>query len=151
MTGAGQIMGTLDYMAPEQADQTNRDTDIRADVYSLGAVAYELLTRSPPLSSNTIAEISLGERLRRIRECDPEKPSQRLANSTPQQTLDHQSQSKSLSHWKAIDADLDWVVLKCLEKDRGQRYETVVALEHDLHRYLKRAKWGESKMGDTPL
>lgn len=136
MTGAGQIVGTLDYMAPEQADQGNLDIDIRADIYSLGAVAYELLAHSPPFAPSTQTQNSFNERLRRIRECDPEKPSRRLANSIARPPDGNPTFSNELTKKDRIDPDLDWIVLKCLEKDRGRRYETVVALAQDLERYL---------------
>jgi serine/threonine protein kinase/tetratricopeptide (TPR) repeat protein len=123
-THLGTVIGTLDYMSPEQADLSTQDIDTRSDIYSLGAVLYELLTGSTPLDSGRSASTSYIESLRQIREEDPPPPSARL------------SRTGTARLTKTVHGELDWIVMKALEKDRTRRYETANALVRDLQRYL---------------
>ena len=120
-TQAGATIGTLEYMSPEQAGSYGEDIDTRSDVYALGAVLYELIAGSTPLDRASLRNSSELDLLRRIREEDPPPPSVRQTDAR-------------LS--RAVRGDLDWVVMKVLEKDRARRYETASALARDLRRYL---------------
>ncbi len=120
-TQAGAMIGTLEYMSPEQAGSFGEDIDTRSDVYALGAVLYELITGSTPLGGASLRNSSELDIRRRIQEEDPPPPSVRQTDT-------------KLS--RAVRGDLDWVVMKAIEKDRARRYETVNALARDLRRYL---------------
>jgi eukaryotic-like serine/threonine-protein kinase len=139
-TERGQLIGTPEYMSPEQAEMSGQDIDTRADVYSLGIVLYELLTGVLPFDSGSLREAAFGEIQRIIREVDPPKPSTRLSTATST-TADEARITKA----RRVDArhltgvlrrDLDWVVLKCIEKSRERRYTTPNALAEDLRRFL---------------
>ena len=123
-TEVGQIVGTLEYMAPEQAELNNLDIDTRADIYSLGVMLYELLTGSRPFSSKQLRGDALLEMLRVIKEVEPPKPSTRLSSSEdlPIVAANRKLEPRSLS--RLVKGDLDWIVMKCLEKDRPGVYET---------------------------
>ena len=136
-TGAHQIMGTPAYMAPEQAHRS-ADVDTRADVYSLGALLYELLTGTRPFDLKAKGTTTLEEVLRHIREVDPSPPSQRVAAQADEQ-------ARSVAAWRgttheklarSLRGDLDWIVMRALEKDRARRYDTVAALADDVARHL---------------
>jgi len=135
-TAFGTMVGTPLYMSPEQAEHNNLDVDIRTDIYSLGVILYELLTGSTPLESQQLKVAAYNEILRLIKDVEPPKPSTRLSGSASlpsiaaQRSIDPKQLSKSLS------GDLDWIVMKTLEKDRSRRYETVSALVNEIHRYL---------------
>jgi serine/threonine protein kinase/tetratricopeptide (TPR) repeat protein len=135
-TDVGLIVGTLEYMSPEQAEVSNFDIDTRSDIYSLGAVLYELLTGSVPFSRQELQRATLSEILRIIKEVDPPKPSTRLSRSgtLPIVAADRQTEPKRLI--ATIRGELDWIVIKCLEKERSRRYESASALASDLQRYL---------------
>jgi WD40 repeat protein/serine/threonine protein kinase len=168
-TGFASLIGTLEYMSPEQAEFNAQDIDTRADIYSLGVLLYELLTGTTPLTKQRMEELGTTELLRLIREEEPPRPSSRLsqslashrqaasvgaaqsaaaagglANSRP--TLaGSRAQAASISAQRKLDparltreirGELDWIVMKCLEKDRARRYETANGLARDIERYL---------------
>ena len=136
-TEAGQIVGTPEYMAPEQADPTNLDIDTRADIYSLGVMLYQVLCGELPFSAAEMRKAGMMEVQRILREVDPPKPSTRITRLGESGAAVAQSRRVSLSALKkALAGDLDWVVLKALEKERNRRYETANALSADLQRYL---------------
>ena len=137
-TRFGQLVGSLEYMSPEQAQLNQLDVDTRTDVYSLGAVLYELLTDEPPFQKETLSSSSLEEALRIIREDDPLKPSDRVStlalNADPTLAEGH---DVSLRQGRTLKRELDWIVMKALEKDRARRYESVSALATDIQNYLQ--------------
>ncbi len=135
-TGFGGVVGTLEYMSPEQAELNQLDVDTRADIYSLGVLLYELLTGTTPLERKRLREAALLEILRLIREEEPPKPSTRLttAEGAASVAANRGLEPKKLSG--LVRGDLDWIVMKCLEKDRDRRYETSNGLASDVQRYL---------------
>jgi serine/threonine protein kinase/tetratricopeptide (TPR) repeat protein len=135
-TEIGQIIGTLEYMAPEQAEVNNLDIDTRADIYSLGVLLYELLTGGPPFSRKQLHGAALDEMLRLIREVEPQKPSTKLSSSEnlPSIAANRKLEPKRLT--SLVHGDLDWIAMKCLEKERVRRYETANGLAMDIQRYL---------------
>ncbi|MBL8738977.1 MAG: protein kinase [Planctomycetes bacterium] len=136
-TEAGQIVGTPEYMAPEQADPTNLNIDTRADVYSLGVMLYQLLCGELPFSGAELRTAGMLEMQRILRVVEPEKPSTKLTKLGGEAVPIAESRRVSVSALKkALVGDLDWVVLKALEKERNRRYETANALSADLQRYL---------------
>jgi eukaryotic-like serine/threonine-protein kinase len=134
-TTFGTVMGTLEYMAPEQAELNAFDIDTRADIFSLGVLLYELLTGSTP-RRGLLKDAGLLEVLRLIREQEPERPSTRLSavGTAPGMAAARSTEPAKLA--KQVKGELDWIVLKCLEKDRNRRYETANGLARDLQRYL---------------
>jgi len=136
MTNLGTVVGTLNYMSPEQAELTRQDIDTRSDVYSLGAVLYELLTGSTPFESEQLAKAGYVEALQSIREMEAVPPSARLRRSPTSDEIAAQRQSDAGRLPKLLRGELDWIAMKALEKDRTRRYETVNSLARDLERYL---------------
>jgi tetratricopeptide (TPR) repeat protein len=137
MTGFGSLIGTLEYMSPEQAEINQIDVDTRSDIYSLGVVLYELLTGSTPLDRKRLTQAAFTEMLRIIREEDPPKPSTRLSDSTDSlPSISAQRQMEPAKLTRCVRGELDWIVMKALEKDRSRRYETANALAMDVERYL---------------
>jgi serine/threonine protein kinase/tetratricopeptide (TPR) repeat protein len=136
VTGFGAVVGTLEYMSPEQAEFNQLDVDTRSDIYSLGVLLYELLTGSTPLEKNRLKEAALLEVLRVIREEEPPRPSTRLSTTDqlPRVAANRGLEPKRLSG--LVRGELDWIVMKALEKDRNRRYETANSLALDLQRYL---------------
>ena len=136
-TEVGQIVGTPEYMAPEQADPTNQDIDTRADIYSLGVMLYEVLVGTLPFPGAELRRAGMLEIQRILREVDPPKPSTRitsLADRGSELAKTRRISASALA--KALRSDLDWVVMKALEKERNRRYDTANALAADLQRYL---------------
>jgi WD40 repeat protein/serine/threonine protein kinase len=135
-TDFGAVIGTLEYMSPEQAEPNQLDIDTRSDVYSLGVLLYELLTGTTPLQRKRLNEAALLEALRLIREEEPQRPSTRLdtTEELPSIAANRGLEPRRLS--VVVRGELDWLVMKCLEKDRNRRYETASGLALDLERYL---------------
>ena len=136
-TGIGQILGTFEYMSPEQAEMNQLDVDTRTDVYSLGVMLYELLTGSTPITKEKLRSFGLEEMLRTIRETEPPKPSTRVSNSAEaMSSISEVRKTDPVRLSKFVRGDLDWIVMKALEKDRTRRYETANGLAADVQRFL---------------
>ncbi len=148
-----QLIGTPEYMSPEQAEVAGVDIDTRSDIYSLGVLLYELLAGSTPLDRSRLQSTPLAEIQRLIREEEPPRPSLRIAamkssgaqawtpitNHTRASSaieIAERRRSEPVQLTRAIRGDLDWIVMKCLEKDRARRYPTASALAEDIRRYL---------------
>ena len=136
MTGFGAVVGTPEYMSPEQANLNNLDIDTRSDVYSLGVLLYELLTGTTPVDRKSLGQAALLEILRIVREVEAPRPSAKLSSSDalPSVAANRGTEPAKLS--KLMKGELDWVLLKALEKDRTRRYDTANALSRDIQRYL---------------
>ena len=135
-TEFGQVIGTLEYMSPEQAKLNQLDIDTRSDIYTLGVLLYELLTGTTPFDRQRLQDTAFDEKLRIIREEEPPKPSTRLSTveGLPNIAASRDSEPKKLSG--LLKGELDWIVMKALEKDRDGRYDTANNLAADLERYL---------------
>lgn len=134
-----QIIGTPLYMSPEQAEQRERDIDTRTDIYSLGAILYEILTGTTPFERGTFAGLKHAEIGQIIREQEPPAPSQRLKEKIASGTtaLELVNSRAAQQILKSLESDLDWVIMRALHKDREQRYQTVQELSKDLQRFLQ--------------
>jgi hypothetical protein len=130
------IVGTPLYMSPEQAQLNNLDVDTRTDIYSLGALLYELLTGTPPLERQQFKEAAWEEVRRIIREEEPPRPSTRLSSTATLASLAACRQTEPVRLTKLVRGELDWIVMKALEKDRNRRYETANGFGMDVQRFL---------------
>jgi serine/threonine-protein kinase len=136
-TELGQLIGTPEYMSPEQAEMTNLDIDTRTDVYSLGVVFYELLVGAPPFDRAELRAAGLLELQRKLREAQPPKPSSRVrAMGDGAATLATMRRTDLVAFRRQLLGDLDWIAMKALDKDRAGRYETANAFGLDVRRFL---------------
>jgi serine/threonine protein kinase len=136
-TQYGSLVGTLEYMSPEQAEMSALGVDTRSDIFSLGVLLYELLTGSTPLSHKRLKEAAYDEILRMIREEEAPKPSTRLTDSGEAlASISAQRHMEPAKLSKLMRGELDWIVMKTLEKDRNRRYETANGFAMDVQRYL---------------
>ncbi len=135
-TQYGQIVGTFEYMSPEQARFNQLDIDTRTDIYSLGVLLYELLTGETPFDRQRLRTAAFDEMLRIIRDEDPPTPSTRLGTSDTLSSIAANRHTEPTRLSREIRGELDWIVMKCLEKDRNRRYTTVHGLASDIQRYL---------------
>ena len=139
-----QFIGTPAYMSPEQAEMSGLDIDTRSDIYSLGVLLYELLTGSTPFDTQELLKSGLDEMRKIIREREPERPSTRVTRDLAARRGGEAGSAEGgagraevRGQRSAIDSDLDWIVMKCLEKDRTRRYETANGVAQDIERHLK--------------
>lgn len=137
-TRFSQLLGTPLYMSPEQADLNSADIDTRSDIYSLGVLLYELLTGQTPIDRDRVKEAAYDELRRLIREEDPPKPSTRISSLGETGTDIAAKRATGLTELsRQIRGDLDWVVMRALEKDRTRRYETAIGFAEDIQRFLQ--------------
>ncbi|MGA2255923.1 MAG: serine/threonine-protein kinase, partial [Thermoguttaceae bacterium] len=136
-THYGQMIGTPLYMSPEQAEMSGLDVDTRSDIYSLGMMLYELLTGSTPFDQERVRAAGYDEIRRMIREDDPPRPSSRISTLGAAATTSsghRKTDPARLSH--LLRGDLDWIVMKAIQKDRTRRYQTASDFAQDIERYL---------------
>ncbi len=129
-------VGTLEYSAPEQAAGRSFDVDTRSDIYSLGVLLYELLTGAPPFTHEELLKIGEEEMRRVIREVEPTKPSKKLSSSGELPAIAAKRHLEPNKLTRMVQGDLDWIVMKCLEKENARRYETANQLGQELQRFL---------------
>ncbi len=136
-TEMGAVIGTIQYMSPEQADLNPIDIDTRSDIYALGVILYELLTGSTPIEEESVRKKAVLQLLQTIREKDPPKPSDRLsASGVSAIDICAQRQINPDRLKSVLKGDLDWIVMKALEKDRSRRYDTANGFAVDIQRYM---------------
>jgi len=135
-TEFAQMIGTPLYMSPEQAELSGNDIDTRSDIYSLGVLLYELLTGSTPVSKEQLKQAAFDEIRRIIREDEPQKPSTRISTAEAAPSIAAQRHTEPARLARLVRGELDWIVMKALEKDRSRRYETASGLAADVQRYL---------------
>lgn len=138
VTNQLELLGTPQYMSPEQADADERAIDTRTDVYSLGVVLYELLTGSPPLSEQTLRTASYSQMIALIREHRAERPSVRAAQSSAAGDSSNTTLERDHTSWaRRLRGELDWIMLKALDPDRERRYDSAAALAQDIQRFMR--------------
>jgi serine/threonine protein kinase/tetratricopeptide (TPR) repeat protein len=135
-TAHGLMVGTPLYMSPEQAEFNNLDIDTRSDIYSLGVILYELLTGSTPLEKRQFKSAAFQEILRLIKEVEPQIPSAKLSGSDSLPNVAAQRSLQPAQLRRLVRGDLDWIVMKSLEKERSRRYETANGMAREIDRYL---------------
>jgi non-specific serine/threonine protein kinase/serine/threonine-protein kinase len=135
-SGFGAVVGTVEYMSPEQATFNQLDIDTRSDIYSLGVLLYELVAGSPPFTKRDLEKAGILEMLRVIREDEPSRPSTKLSTAEGLPTLAANRGTEPAKLTRLVRGELDWIVLKALEKDRNRRYETANGFAQDVRRYL---------------
>ncbi len=136
LADTGAVVGTPEYMSPEQADPSSMDIDTRTDVYALGVILYELLAGSPPLDAKQFKRGAILEMLRMVREVDPPRPSTKVSTSDALPNIAARRAIEPADLKRALRGDLDWIVMKALEKDRTRRYETANGFAADVLRHL---------------
>src|SRR5262245_21702205 len=124
-------------MSPEQAEMNALGVDTRSDIYSLGVLLYELMTGSTPLERRRLREAAFNEIVRLIKEEEPPRPSVRLSTSGTRALVAAARKTEPAKLSKLMRGELDWVVMRCLEKDRSRRYDTASSLARDVERYLR--------------
>ena len=137
-TDFAQMIGTPLYMSPEQAELSGTDIDTRSDIYSLGVLLYELLTGTTPVSKEQLKQAAFDEIRRIIREDEPPKPSTRISSAEAAPSIAAQRHTEPAKLARLVRGELDWIVMKALEKDRNRRYETASGFAADVQRYLER-------------
>jgi eukaryotic-like serine/threonine-protein kinase len=147
-TGYQQLLGTPQYMSPEQAQMNEVDIDTRSDVYALGVILYELLTGTTPFAKESLAKVGPDELCRIIREQEPPRPSARVTtlDAKARFTIADRRRIDQRNVAEHLRGELDWIVMKALEKDRNRRYESASALGDDVRRYIQ----GESVLACPP-
>ena len=135
-TEFGQVLGTFEYMSPEQARFNQWDVDTRTDIYSLGVLLYELLSGETPFDGKRLRSAAIDEIMRIIRDEEPPLPSTRFSKSLAQRQIAKRRQTEAKELGSVIRGELDWIVMKALDKDRTQRYETANGLKMDVQRFL---------------
>src|SRR4051812_36651174 len=136
-TEFGQVLGTMEYMSPEQSKFNQLDIDTRSDIYSLGVLLYELLAGSTPVEGKRLKNAAFDEMLRIIREEEPPTPSMRLTGSATLPSIAANRQIDPARLSKDVRGELDWIVMKALEKDRNRRYEPAAGFAADIDRHLQ--------------
>jgi serine/threonine protein kinase/WD40 repeat protein len=135
-THFGGVVGTLEYIAPEQAGFSALDVDTRADIYALGVILYELLTGRRPIDGKRLRSAAIMDMIRILQEDEPQRPSKCLSTDEALPSLAALRQMEPRRLTAMLRGDLDWIVMKCLEKSRDRRYETANSLVRDIQRYL---------------
>jgi serine/threonine protein kinase len=136
-TQFGTLVGTFEYMSPEQAEMNAFGVDTRSDIYALGVLLYELMTGTTPLERQRLREAAFDEIRRIIKEEEPQRPSVRLSTSGALAKVAAARKTEPTKLSRLMRGELDWVVMKCLEKDRSRRYDTASGLAKEVERYLK--------------
>jgi serine/threonine protein kinase/WD40 repeat protein len=136
-TQYGALVGTFEYMSPEQAEMNAFGVDTRSDIYSLGVLLYELLTGSTPLERRRLREAAFNEVVRLIKEEEPQRPSVRLSTSGTLAKVAAARKTEPAKLSRLMRGELDWIVMRCLEKDRSRRYDSATSLARDVERFLK--------------
>lgn len=136
LSDSEMIVGTPNYMSPEQADPSSMDIDTRTDIYALGVILYELMAGSPPIDSKQFKRGAILEMLRMVRESDLPKPSTKVSTSDALPSIAANRNLEPGTLKRALQGDLDWIIMKALEKDRTRRYETAFGFASDVMRHL---------------